>query len=33
MLRVLPLDWVRRLAAVAFGVVAIFTALEAARVI
>jgi putative Ca2+/H+ antiporter (TMEM165/GDT1 family) len=33
MLRVLPLDWVRRAAAVAFGAVAVFTALEAAAVI
>jgi putative Ca2+/H+ antiporter (TMEM165/GDT1 family) len=33
MLRVLPLDLVRRIAAIAFGAVAVFTALEAARVI
>ncbi len=33
LLRLIPLDWVRRIAAVAFGVVAVITALEAARVI
>lgn len=32
LLRVIPLQWVRRLAALAFGVVAIVTALEAANV-
>jgi putative Ca2+/H+ antiporter (TMEM165/GDT1 family) len=30
LLRVLPLDWIRRIAAVAFGVVALVTALQAA---
>jgi putative Ca2+/H+ antiporter (TMEM165/GDT1 family) len=33
LLRVVPLDWVRRIAAVAFAVVAVITALEAAKVI
>ena len=33
LLRVLPLEWVRRIAAVAFAVVAVVTALEAGRVI
>ena len=32
LLRVVPLDWVRRAAAVAFGVIAIVTALEAGDV-
>jgi putative Ca2+/H+ antiporter (TMEM165/GDT1 family) len=33
MLRVLPLQWIRRLAAIAFAVVAVLTALEAAGVL
>lgn len=32
MLRIIPLQWVRRIAALAFGVVAVITALEAANV-
>jgi putative Ca2+/H+ antiporter (TMEM165/GDT1 family) len=33
LLRVMPLDWIRRVAALAFGVIAVLTALEAASVI
>lgn len=33
LLRVMPLDWVRRIAAIAFGAVAVVTALEAASVL
>jgi putative Ca2+/H+ antiporter (TMEM165/GDT1 family) len=33
LLRVMPLDWVRRAAAAGFAAVAVFTALEAARVV
>jgi len=33
LLRVMPLNWVRRVAAVAFAAVAVFTALEAAGVV
>lgn len=33
LLRVMPLNWVRRVAAIGFGAVAVFTALEAAKVV
>jgi putative Ca2+/H+ antiporter (TMEM165/GDT1 family) len=33
LLRVMPLDWVRRVAAIGFAAVAVFTALEAAKVV
>lgn len=33
LMRILPLDWIRRIAATAFGIVAVLTALDAASVI